>query len=97
VNGNVNDRSGPDVIKKRAETLSEIRSVFASHPGAAYQFARRSGIPRSFITLYLQGERAGIRGKAKIWAQQIQREAKRLLAADTKTKQRNLPHQKGSN
>ena len=75
---NVNATSRPDVIRLRAKALSDVRNTFAAHPGHAYQFAQRLGIPRSFITLYLTGQRAGVRGKAKLWAVLIQKEADAL-------------------
>lgn len=63
--------------------LRRMRETFARHPGAAYQLEKRTGIPRSFITMYLGGHRPATRGKAKLWAHVIATEAARLKSRGT--------------
>jgi hypothetical protein len=55
-----------------------ILKAFMSHPGAANQLAVRTGIPRKWISEFIHGTRAGVRGKSKQWAAIVTREAIRL-------------------
>ncbi len=84
MNGFLNAPTRPDGNKKaiRAAERSGDCEVFAAHYGAANRLADRLGFNRSVITAYFNGDCAGVRGKAKNWAQAIRREANRLRAED---------------